>query len=273
MDDFDTKKIQEYNQYNPVTVQTDVTLDIKQNQIKLFYLDTEEVPRLLVVDENQQNIPPHNHVYIGTGCTDSYHSEDCSNEYRQAMDKAISYGKKYNHAIAKHFNLKLRQSSETKLTPTQEFIYGNSSNWDGVKIELSDIQALFGGRNILIDGSGYIFVQSVRPKQQGLEQKNYTFVLEKNEIKKILQTFIEQDFISLKDSREMAPPDQADPEIILTNSLGHKHSVTSWDPPLPGDNNSASNRFHAVYRTLLRLETKAIETCKPVNSAPYSNNN
>ena len=42
-------------------------------------------------------------------------------------------------------------------------------------------------------------------------------------MEKIVKIFIEQDFISLSDSKKMAPPGQADPEIILTNSLGQQH--------------------------------------------------
>lgn len=271
MDELDTRKIREYSQYNPATVHTDVTLDIKQNQIKLFYLDIEEVPQLLVIDENQKSLPSHDYISIGTGCTDSYHCEDCSNAYRQAMDKALSYGKEYNRAIAKHFNLKLKKISTESLTLTQKFLYGTSPDWSGIKIELSDIQALFGGRHIWIDGSGHVFIQSVRPKQQGLEQKNFALALEKKEMEKIVKTFIEQDFISLSDSKEMAPPDQAAPEIILTNSLDQQHSVTNWDPLLPGEDKTTGNRFHTVYQIILRLETKALETCEPVNSAPYTN--
>lgn len=105
MDTFEKSKVKEYSQYIPSTVTKDVEQDILNQSIKLFYIDLYEVPEVLSIDERPKNLPSHKSVSIGTGCTDPYHSEDCSDEYRLAVDNALLYGEKYNKAIALHLKL------------------------------------------------------------------------------------------------------------------------------------------------------------------------
>jgi hypothetical protein len=139
-----------------------------------------------------------------------------------------------------------------------------------VKIELSDIQPIFGGRLISIDGgSGYLFLQIVRAGKQGLEQKNYALALERDEVDKIVGVFIENDFLSLKDTEKKGMPDQATPTIILENSMGKVHSVWNWAPPIKTGDETVDERFHAIYNAILRLEIKAQETIEPIHTGPY----
>ena len=271
METLEKSKIKEYRHYDSSKVGKDVERDIAQKSIKLFYIDLYEVPELLAIDERPANLPSHESVYIGTGCTDPYHSEDCSDEYRMAVDNALLYAGRYNQAIARHLKLKLKEDAKSDLNATQQFIGLNESGWNQYKIELSDIQPLFGGRRILIDGgSGYLFLQTVRPCKQGLEQKIYTFWLAKDELNKIIGAFFENDFLALNDTAKKGMPDQATPKIILENFMGKMHSVWNWAPPVQSADSSADDRFHAIYGTLLRLETRAHETLEPVNSGPYS---
>lgn len=264
-------KIKEYAQYDPSKADKDVAHDIANATIKLFYIDLYEVPEILSIDERPESLPSHERVYIGTGCIDPYHSEDCSGEYRMAVDNALLYGRKYNEAIASHLKLKSNQDEKRVLNATQQFIGLNESGWNQYKIELSDIQPLFGGRRILIDGgSGYLFLQTVRPCKQGLEQKNYTFWLEKDELEKIIAAFIENDFLSLSDTEKKGVPDQATPTIILENFMGKVHSVWNWAPPVKSGDGTVDVRFHTIYSTLLRLETRAHETLEPIDSGPYN---
>ena len=238
--------------------------------IKLFYIDLYEVPEVISIDERPENLPSHKSVSIGTGCTDPYHSEDCSGEYRLAVDSALLYGEKYNKAIALHLKLRLKEEDEKDLNATQLFIGRNESGWNQVKIELSDIQPIFGGRYISIDGgSGYLFLQIVRPGKQGLEQNNYTLAMKRDEVDKIVGVFIENDFLSLKDTEKKGMPDQATPTIILENSMGKLHSVWNWAPSIKTGDEAVDERFHAIYNAILRLERKAQETIEPIHTGPY----
>jgi hypothetical protein len=271
MDTYEKSKVKEYSQYDPARVAKDVEQDIVNQSIKLFYIDLYEVPEVLSIDERPENFPSHQSVYIGTGCTDPYHSDDCAGEYRRVMDNALLYGRRYNKAVARHLKLKLIEDAASSLNATGQFIGVNESGWNQVKIELSDIQPLFGGRRILIDGgSCYLFLQTVRPCKQGLEQKNYTLFLEKDEMEKIIGAFIENDFLSLRDTEKKGVPDQATPTIILENFKGKVHSVWNWAPPVRSGDGSNDDRFHAIYSTLLRFETRAHEMLEPITSGPYN---
>ncbi len=270
MDTFEKNKVKEYSRYDISTVAEDVEQDMLQQSIRLFYVDLYEVPEVLSIEELPENLPSHQSVFIGTGCTDPYHSEDCSVEYRTAVDNALLYGEEYNKAIARHLKRTLKQHAQKGPNATQQFIGLDESRWNQVKIELSDIQPLFGGRRISIDvASGYLFLQMVRPRKQGLEQKNYTLFLDQDELKKLIGAFIENDFLSLTDSEKKGMPDQATPTITLENFMGNAHSVRNWAPPIKSDDDSVDNRFHAIYRALLRLESRAHETLEPINTGPY----
>jgi hypothetical protein len=108
MDEYNLQKINEYNRYKPEHALRDAELDINQGTIKIFYLDIEEVPEPLVIEGDPEKLLSHKRISIGTGCTDTVNSGDCPDEYRTAMENAISYGTDYNKAIASHFNLKPR---------------------------------------------------------------------------------------------------------------------------------------------------------------------
>jgi hypothetical protein len=115
-----------------------------------------------------------------------------------------------------------------------------------------------------------MFLQTVRPCKQGLEQKNYTLFLEKDEMEKIIGAFIENDFLLLRDTEKKGVPDQATPTIILENFKGNVHSVWNWAPPVRSGDGSNDDRFHAIYSTLLRFETRAHEMLEPITSGPYN---
>lgn len=264
-------KINEYLQYDPSKAAKDVEQDIRNHAIKLFYADLYEVPEILSIAADPHHLPPHTKIYIGTGCTDSYHSDDCSKAYGDAMDRALSYGRAYNIAMASHLKVELKTQYRDDLNATQKFIDQPAQGRPGVKIELSDIQPIFGGRHILIDGgSGQVVVQTVRPQKQGLERRIYADSIDKDEMDKILEVFVQHDFVTLHDSEKTGPPDQGRPKITLENAKGVVHSVWNWDPPIQVGDTTMDERFHAIYRTLLKMETRAVETLEPISTDPYT---
>lgn len=270
-DELEKARIKAYGQYDPSTVNMDVAQDIANQSVKLFYADFYEAPEVLILNESAQDLPNHKMISIGTGCTDLYDSENCPKAYRAAVDKALEYGRAYNKAMASHFNLKTKEDDPERLETSHGLMGLNASKWHRFKIGLYDIQPLFGGRNIWIEGdSGHVFVQAVRSDKQDLEQKNYSFFLEKDEIDKIVKAFVEHDFLSLKDTAQIGVPDQAKPKITLEDAIGNIHSVWNWSPPVKGGDQIADKRFQAIYRAILRMETKAIETLEPVTTGPYA---
>lgn len=272
MDDYDLQKIKEYNRYQPENALRDAELDITQGTIKIFYLDIEELPEPLAIGGNLEKLLSYESVSIGIGCIDPINSDDCPPEYRTAMENALSYGRDYNKAIARHFNLELKQHHDRLPNSTLEFL-GTPSDWHAVHMELRDIQPIFGGRDVWVDGSGSVLVRSVHTAPRGLEEKIYPLTLDESAVTRILETFIAQDFLSLHIPEQSAPPDHGRPEIILTNFRGQRHEVASWDPPLFGNDPVVEQRFRTVYREFLRLESMAKETTVPLHKDVYGNDN
>jgi len=272
MDDYDLQKINEYNRYQPENALRDAELDIDQGTIKIFYLDIEEVPEPLAIDGDPEKLLSYESVSIGIGCIDPINSDDCPPEYRTAMENAHSYGMGYNKAIARHFKLKLKQHHDRLPNSTFEFL-GTPSDWHAVHMELRDIQPIFGGRDVWVDGSGNVLVRSVQTTPQDLEEKIYPLTLDESAVERILEAFISQDFLSLCIPEQSAPPDHGRPEIILTNFRGQRHAVASWDPPLPGSDPVVEQRFRTLYREFLRLESMARETTEPLHNGVYGDDN
>lgn len=134
---------------------------------------------------------------------------------------------------------------------TKNFL-GNESEWQNIRIELKDIQGLWGGRNIFIIGSGKTIIQIVNPDSEkglGLFEKRYTLSLDDYEIKGLIDTFIKNDFVTIKLNDRPGVPDEAKPEIILINSRGEYREVSKWQ-------NDKNERFDMIYQQILEIEKK-----------------
>ncbi len=268
MDELELQKIKEYSQYLPKNAVRDAKRDIQQDTIKIFYQDTSEFPEPIEIDLDLEKLRVYQGVYIGIGCLDPIHSDDCPAEYRTAMETAISYGTKYNNVIANHLKLKQKDVKDQRSNETSEFIGAVSDRHD-LYMELRDIQPIYGGRDVWVDGSGNVLIRSVQSTAQGLEEKIFPLKLDQNDANRIIESFIAQDFVSLKIPEQSAEPDHARPSIVLINSGGDQHSQEAWEPPLPGSDPVASDRFRKIYRQFLRLETMARETDVTIYSGMY----
>ncbi len=185
------------------------------------------------------------------------------------MEKALSYGVRYNRVIADHYDLSLRQ--EPDLLPSETFDFlGGYDAWPASRIILADIQPLFGGRQVWCSGEGTVYVRSVRPGDRGdLIEQIYRLDLERADAERILLECLSQDFVTLTSVEHCALPDHARPEIVLVNGQGQRHVVENWDPPVPGGDAESDRRFTAVYGELRRLEAVAREKDEPVHVGPY----
>lgn len=137
---------------------------------------------------------------------------------------------------------------ENNSNSTKIFL-GNNKTWDNVKIILSDVQGLFGGRNIYILGTGKTVVQTVSPGQGGLQEKRYTFNINKTEVNSLIEKFIENDFLTIKTSDRPGIPDEARPTITIINEKGNRFSVSKW----AGDKN---DRWDPIGFELLKFQNK-----------------
>lgn len=263
MDDYERRMSEEYNKYKPVNAARDAEADIASGTIKLFHLDVSEFPEPLVIDDDPKKLPPYTHVSIGGGCIDSLNSDDAAPEYRAAAQNALSYGISYNMVIARYYKLKEKPCPDRLPSSTLDFL-DDPPDWNSVQVELHDIQPIFGGRDIWVSGTGMALVRSMRGREE-----IYRVALEQKDIERLIAAFLKNDFLSLTIPNQTAPPDHGRPGIVLINGSGQQHSLSSWAPPIPGGDREAIRRFQAVYRQLLRLETLARETTKPLHQGEY----
>jgi hypothetical protein len=136
--------------------------------------------------------------------------------------------------------------------------FGDETQPAAVRIELYDVQGLWGGRRIFVDGTQRVVVQRIQP---GMFERRYEFAPGEDQIRNILDQFVDNDFLTIRPGERPGIPDEARPRITLVNATGDKWAVEKWA-------GVKDERFDALYRALLRLEefTKPLD---PVYSGPY----
>jgi hypothetical protein len=148
---------------------------------------------------------------------------------------------------------------ESNLTNLTRAFLGDEMNWEYARVILRDIHGLWGGRNIFIEGSGYVLLQRVSPIQ---EELRYEFELSHGLITSLLVRFIEHDFLGIHLAESEIPPDSAIASITLVNPQGHSFQLVK-----PANVEHAG--FTAIYDELLRIESAA-QQLEPIYSGTYA---
>jgi hypothetical protein len=141
---------------------------------------------------------------------------------------------------------------------TRAFL-GSETQWAAARVELSDVQGLWGGRRIQAAGSGQVIVQLVQP---GMIERRYQFALDAGEWKRLLDLLVEKDFLTIRPIERPGIPDESRPCITLVNAQGNQWAVAKWA-------GVKEERFHSVYAALRSLETFTPHL-EPVYSGPYA---
>jgi hypothetical protein len=142
------------------------------------------------------------------------------------------------------------------LNTTREFL-GDETQRAAAKFELYDVQGLWGGRIIY---AGSLQRAVVRLIQPGMFERRYEFA-PGDELRQILDLFVEHDFLTIQPAERPGIPDEARPRITLENAAGDKRSASKWA-------RVKDERFDAIYRALLHLE-EFTHRIDPVYSGPY----
>jgi hypothetical protein len=148
---------------------------------------------------------------------------------------------------------------ESNLTNLTRAFLGDEINWEYARIILRDVHGLWGGRNIFIEGSGYVLLQRVSPAQ---EELRYEFELSHGLITSLLVRFIEHDFLGIHFPESELPPDTAIASINLINFQRHSFQLSK-----PAEVEHAG--FSAIHDELLRIEASA-QLLEPIYYGPYA---
>lgn len=268
MNDPDAARRVEFEAYVPEEAAEDARRDIERGTPRLFYFAVYEAPELIAISGDTDPMPYAAHVYLGSGCTDPIHGDDAPPGYRSAMENALRYGDLYNRALAEHFHWPMDDAPTTVPSDTDDFL-GGRGEWAKVRIALDDLHPLFGGRAVIVDAAGQALVRSVRGGPDGMREEIYRLGVMREDVERILDACVAQDFVTLTSATHCAPPDHAHPTVTLTNAGGEEHAVTNWDPPVPGGDGESDRRFAAVYRELRRWEMVGQETASPLHEGAW----
>jgi len=140
---------------------------------------------------------------------------------------------------------------------TAKFL-GSASDWSKCKVVLRDVQGLFGGRDIRVDGIRDCVISVV---SQGLQEKRFRLRLFPEETYVLRRLCIEGDLVALKIKERPGLPDEARPEIAITNAGGETRTVAKW----AGDK---VPEFDNVYEALRAL-VKKTQGKKPEYEGKY----
>jgi len=142
--------------------------------------------------------------------------------------------------------------------PTRDFL-GDEPLWTAVRIELYDVQGLWGGRRIRVDGHRNAVVEVVA---RTMLARRYEFQVEEDLLARLLEVMVEQDFVTIRPPERPGIPDEARPSITLVSPSGKAVTVAKWA-------GVREPRFAAAYRALLEIEalTAGLE---PVSEARFA---
>jgi len=147
-------------------------------------------------------------------------------------------------------------ASGEKPNATTAFL-GPESQWPRCGIALQDIQGLWGGTAIYLEGSGVCLIRIVHHQNE----KRFTLKLSLEETTALRKACIEADLLTVQIKDRPGMMDEARPRIILRNAEGKTHELAKWV-------SDAIPRFDQVYKPLLALRKKT-ENLKPKYEGEY----
>lgn len=138
---------------------------------------------------------------------------------------------------------------------TAKFL-GPEGDWPKCRLVLRDVQGLFGGEDIDIRGSGECTIRVVAAGKE----KRFRLKLTAEETLALRRACIESDLVDLKIKDRPGVPDEAHPELALSNAAGETRKVAKWA-------NDKVPAFDKVYQALRALKEKT-KDLKPESEGP-----
>jgi hypothetical protein len=142
---------------------------------------------------------------------------------------------------------------------TAKFL-GPEADWSKCRLTLKDVQGLWGGRDVYVDGGGDCIIRVVK---EGQKEQRFRLKLDPKETLALRALCIEADLATVKIERpKQMLPDTSHPTLILSNAAGEKYEETKY-----GDSTKAP-AFDKVYKAMMALESKT-KGLKPEFTGPY----
>lgn len=139
--------------------------------------------------------------------------------------------------------------------------FGERSGWRKSTIELSDVQAMYGGMTVKINGDGTTTMSIYKPANQNgyrFKVEDYRFQINTLDFDDMVQRFIDNDFLSIEIQNRAGIPDETKVIISVTNASGQKFSISKW-------HDIRNKWFDRLYDSLSMLQNQT-ENYKPISS-------
>jgi hypothetical protein len=114
---------------------------------------------------------------------------------------------------------------------TEQFL-GPEGEWGGCRLELHDVNWLWGGTAVFLDGTGHGAVWIV--KAGGVDRaERFQVTVATGRLAALLRLFIESDFVSIPSSSRPGVPDETRVTLALWGPHGRRHAVSRWKRDRP----------------------------------------
>ena len=156
---------------------------------------------------------------------------------------------------------------------TEEFL-GSPDEREKVVLQFNDMNGLYGGRVIVVNGVGNALVQIVSPnnEQKKMWEKRYLFNISHAQLNDIFTDIINNDVLTIQLEDRSGNPDESRIHFSMTNGNNDFFQLETWEhSSLPPDayQNSPRAKFDKACLVLKRLEHIAKTEKTPVQEGPY----
>lgn len=156
---------------------------------------------------------------------------------------------------------------------TEEFL-GSPDEREKVVLQFNDMNGLYGGRVIVVNGVGNALVQIVSPnnEQKKMWEKRYLFNISHAQLNDIFTDIINNDVLTIQLEDRSGNPDESRIHFSMTNGNNDFFQLETWEhSSLPPDayQNSPRAKFDKACIVLKRLEHIAKTEKTPVQEGPY----
>ncbi len=156
---------------------------------------------------------------------------------------------------------------------TEEFL-GSPDDREQVILQFNDMHGLYGGRVIVVNGSGNVMIQLVshNSEQQKMWEKRYLFNISSEQPDEIFTEIINNDILTIQLEDRSGQPDEARIHFSITNGNNDFFKLETWEHaslPPGAYQNSPRAKFDKTCLLLKRLEHVAETEEKPVQEGPY----
>jgi hypothetical protein len=143
-----------------------------------------------------------------------------------------------------------------------------------VVLQFNDMNGLYGGRIIVVNGTGNALVQIISPnnEQNKMWEKRYVFNISSAQLNDIFTDIINNDVMTIQLKDRPGIPDETRIHFSMTNGNNDFFKLETWEQSsLPPDayQDSPRAKFDKVCLVLKRLEHIARTEKTPVQEGPY----